>query len=372
VLIEHAALWSPQNPAEFNDSGTGKQSRIRLVAFDDIELGRQQRHLVKGLIPRTGLIVVWGPPKSGKSFWTFDVVMHVALDRPYRGRRVDHGAVVYCAFEGQTGIEARCAAFRKRFLAAEHERVQFYLEPITPDLVKAAPELTAAIRGTLGDVNPAVIVLDTLNRSLRGSESSDEDMTAYVCAADMLRESFDCAVIIVHHCGIDGSRPRGHTSLTGAADAQLAVNRDVADNIIVTLEYAKDGPQGDTVTSRLEVVEVGTDDDGDPITSCVIVPVGDDGVLKPSKPKPKLAPIPTAALRALFDLAADGGDPCPPSGRIPRGVTCVTLNRWREHLSKMQLINADKSYREQFRRIHVTLKNAGVIGIWEDFVWPVT
>jgi hypothetical protein len=33
-------------------------------------------------------------------------------------------------------------------------------------------------------------------------------------------------VVIVHHCGIEGTRPRGHSSLTGAADAQLAVKRD--------------------------------------------------------------------------------------------------------------------------------------------------
>jgi RecA-family ATPase len=69
-------------------------------------------------------------------------------------------------------------------------------------------------------------VLDTLNRSLGGSESSDEDMSAYVVrASDAIRDEFDCVVPIVHHCGIDGTRPRGHTSLTGAADAQVAVKR---------------------------------------------------------------------------------------------------------------------------------------------------
>jgi RecA-family ATPase len=177
-------------------------SHIRLVAFDDIKLGRERRYLIKGLIPRTGLIVVWGPPKSGKSFWTFDLVMHVALGRPYRERRVDPAPVIYCAFEGQTGIEARCSAFRKKFLADYHQPVPFYLEPVTLDLVKDAAELTSVIRATLGNVKPAAIVLDTLNRSLRGSESSDEDMTAYIRAADSLREAFDCAVIIVHHCGV--------------------------------------------------------------------------------------------------------------------------------------------------------------------------
>ena len=84
----------------------------------------------------------------------------------------------------------------------------------------------ASIRGTLGDDAPVAVVLDTLNRSLPGSESSDQDMAAYIKAADAVREAFNCAVIVVHHCGIDTSRPRGHTSLTGAVDAQLAVKRD--------------------------------------------------------------------------------------------------------------------------------------------------
>ena len=59
----------------------------------------------------------------------------------------------------------------------------------------------------------------------------------------------------------------------GALDVQVAVKRDAADNIIAEVELVKDGPQGDEFTGRLEVVEVGTDDDGDPITSCIIVPV---------------------------------------------------------------------------------------------------
>ena len=69
-------------------------------------------------------------------------------------------------------------------------------------------------------------------------------MTAYVNAADAIRTAFDCAVIIVHHCGIDGTRPRGHTSLTGTCDAQLATKRDAANNIVVTVEWMKDGPEG--------------------------------------------------------------------------------------------------------------------------------
>jgi hypothetical protein len=98
-------------------------------------------------------------------------------------------------------------------------------------------------------------------------------MSAYVRAADAIRAAFNCAVAIVHHCGVEGERPRGHTSLTGAVDAQLSVKRDSSETILVEVECAKDGPQGDIIASRLEKgIVVGIDSDGEEITSCVVRP----------------------------------------------------------------------------------------------------
>jgi RecA-family ATPase len=234
--------------------------RIKLVPFDQIKVGTERCYLIKGLIPRTGLTVVWGRPKSGKSFWTSDAVLHVALGWRYRGRRVHQGPVVYCCFEGATGFQARIEAFRKRQVPEDAKPVPFYLVPVTLNLVRDHAELIDTIHRELvcaseGSTEPVVIVLDTLNRSLEGSESSDEDMTAYVQACDAIREAFECAVIIVHHCGVDRTRPRGHTSLTGAADAQLVVKRpNQKGPFSVTVEYMKDGAEGDTVNCDLELV----------------------------------------------------------------------------------------------------------------------
>ena len=91
-------------------------SHLALVPFYEIEVGTIGAYLVKGLIPREGLIVIWGPPKCGKSFWTFDLAMHVALGWTYRGRRIVRGPVVYVACEGAHGFKARIAAFRQRHL----------------------------------------------------------------------------------------------------------------------------------------------------------------------------------------------------------------------------------------------------------------
>jgi AAA domain len=246
--------------------------RFCLVPFDHITVGSERVYLVKGIIPRIGLVVVWGPPKCGKSFWTFDLVMHVALGWEYRGRRVQQGIVVYLALEGGKGFEGRIEAFRQRFLPDDHDPVPFYLVADALNLVKEHQELIGCIR-LQTTAMPVLVVIDTLNRSLVGSESDDKDMAAYIRAADAIRNAFGCAVIVVHHCGIDATRPRGHTSLSGALDAQLAVKRDKADNILVTLELMKDGLEGSEIASRLQAIDVAIDIDGDPITSCVVVPV---------------------------------------------------------------------------------------------------
>ena len=145
--------------------------KIRLVPFDQIKLSIHRRDLIRGIIPRTGLTVVWGPPKCGKSFWVFDALMHVALGWEYRGHRVHQGPVVYCSFEGQTGVEARVEAYRISRLDNHTEAVPFLLQPMTLNLVRDHPALIMAVREHLGEEPPAAIVLDTLNRSMQGSES---------------------------------------------------------------------------------------------------------------------------------------------------------------------------------------------------------
>jgi hypothetical protein len=272
--------------------------RICLIPFDKIELSTGRRYLVKDLIPRVGLTVVWGEPKSGKSFWTFDCVMHVALGWEYRGRRVQQGPVVYCAFEGASGFEARIEAFRLERLDGHDGHVPFYLQPVTLNLVREHEALIKVVRNTLGD-KPAVVVLDTLNRSMPGSESSDADMTAYIQAASAIREAFDCAVVIVHHCGHDKNRMRGHSALMGALDAEIAVKRESDGSFIASVEAMKDGPTGAQIRCRLAPLTVGQDEDKDEITSCVVNPC--------EAPTARLEPKLTANQKTMFALLHDAG-----------------------------------------------------------------
>jgi hypothetical protein len=83
-------------------------------------------------------------------------------------------------------------------------------------------------------------------------------------------------------------------------DAQLAVRRDASDAIITETEFLKDGAAGDIIASRLTPVDVGTDSDGETISSCVIEPCN---VPKEAESGPKL----TANQKTMYAILRDAG-----------------------------------------------------------------
>lgn len=359
---------------EAKPNGAGKAQRFPLVKFDDVLMTTTAVYLVKNLIPRAGLVVIWGPPKCGKSFWTFDLLMHVACGWEYRGLRVKAGPVVYCVLEGVDGFKRRVEAFRRTH--PKSKGAQFYLMLTPLDLIKDHKALIASIRAQLpADVTPAAVALDTLNRSLVGSESSDEDMAAYVRGADAIRDAFDCAVPIIHHCGHSGDRPRGHSSLLGAADVQIAVKRE-GDNIVATLELAKDGVTGLEFVSKLKPVDVGLDEDRDPMTSCVIEPVGEPARQKAEKTAPRPKPMTNTAkicLRALHMAVDELGEVPPASNHVPDGMKTVLVRQWRDYAFRIGICGSDDAHSKgaAFLRGSEALLAARKIAVWEPHVWPV-
>jgi hypothetical protein len=362
------------NGADHGGKTEVREPRFQLIPFDKLQAATKPAYLVKDIIPRTGIVVVWGPPKCGKSFWMTTTMLYVALGWEYRGHKVVQGAVVYCAFEGQEGYGQRAEAFRQRYLTEDAEPVPFYLVAAQMNLVKDHASLIEAIKLQLGDTIPVAVVLDTLNRSLHGSESEDRDMAAYIQAATAVREAFNCAVIIIHHCGVAGERPRGHTSLTGAADAQIAVKRDAAGYVIATVEWMKDGPEGTTIASRLEQVEVGVDDDGDKITSCVVLPVED----RPAEAAARKPPTKSGRVfHAAFVEALDAkGQTIRVRGDGP-SVKAVNLEDVRsEFYARYVTAEADpkkrnSAQRKAFRR---AIQDSG-LPTWADttveWIWPI-
>jgi hypothetical protein len=101
----------------------------------------------------------------------------------------------------------------------------------------------------------------------------------------------------------------------------------------------KDGEgEGDVIASRLEKVEVGIDEDGDEITSCVLVPVEAAAIV----PKQKI----TGAAKVALDLSVrainDAGEAPPASNHIPSGTfRVVRLSLWRRYCYEGSVTDRD-------------------------------
>lgn len=337
-----------------------------LIAFAEITLGEGPLWLVKGLIPLFGFTVLYGPPKTGKSFWLFDLLMHNVLGREYRGRSVQSGPVVYVVAEGVEGFRARVEAFRRRKMDDANADLPFYILPAPIDLVAEQDEFIELIRRTLGDTPPVAIAFDTLNRTMHGPENSDQAMREYIGAIDAVRAAFNCAAIVVHHSGVEGGRPRGHSSLTGAADAQLAVTRSKAGLVIVKVDAMKDGPEGAVICSRLEPVVVGKDADGDDVTSCIVCEayLSREGV---GHDNAKLSPQERKALNVLKVLIKDEGVSSEEQG-VPEDVIGVDRKRWRAKCLSQGLAEGgdDEAFKKAWQRVRKALVKANLVNITDE------
>ena len=155
--------------------------------------------------------------------------------------------------------------------------------------------------------------------------------------------------------------------MSGAADAQIAVKKEADGTVLTEVELMKDGPEGEQTGSRLEVVEVGIDDDGDPITSCVIVPAEVSSFAR----KPKVTGQAQIALDLLRKAIAQAGEIAAANNHIPGGQLVVSLNLWRGYCKSGGLAAGDneETFKKAWQRVRDKLLSTGNISICSDVVW---
>jgi hypothetical protein len=135
----------------------------------------------------------------------------------------------------------------------------------------------------------------------------------------------------------------------------------------------KDGPDGEMVASKLVVVKVAIDDDGEPITSCVVEPA--EGVIanQASKPVTRLPDAAKIALGSLRKAVDEAGEIAPASNHIPAAARVVSVETWRRyHYIGTAADGQNTDSREKaFQRAREKLQAAGAIGLHNDFCWIV-
>jgi hypothetical protein len=140
----------------------------------------------------------------------------------------------------------------------------------TPSLLDKAQAVDVATRIRAGGPC-ALVVVDTVARvTAGGNENSGEDMGLMLNHVDGVHRATGAVVLLIHHSGKDSSKgARGWSGMRAGVDAELEVCR-VGENRSVTVSKQKNGKDGGELGFVLEVVNMGLDEDGEVVDSCVV------------------------------------------------------------------------------------------------------
>jgi hypothetical protein len=241
-----------------------------LHSVDDLTALPPADYRVKGVLPQVGLAAIYGPSTSGKSFLAMELAFALSAGRDFFGNRAKSCDVVYVSLEGVAGLAQRVKAYMARYGSDAGKRIKFVTAPFYLLGVIDSDRLVKTVKAA--GIGGGVIIVDTLNAATPGlEENKSGDMSLVIDAAKRIREDCGGLVVLIHHSGKDLSKGlRGHSSLYAALDAVIEVTREGGQRSW-RLEKSKDGADGERHSFRLEVLDVGIDNDGDVITSCVVV-----------------------------------------------------------------------------------------------------
>lgn len=321
------------------------KDRFELLTASSIAESPQPDWCVKSLLPKAGLASFYGPSTSGKSFLALAFAIAIALGIPIFGYSTKATRVLYIALEGEAGYRGRVLAWQRCFGRAMPDNIRFLLQPFRLTDPQDVADLAAKCPPD------TVVFIDTLNRAAPGlDENSSRDMGAVIDGAKTLQQLIGGLVVLIAHTGKDSAKGlRGHSSLFAALDAAILVSRE-GDVRSWKVDKAKDGKDGEAHRFILQVVEVGTDEDGDAITSCVVLPDSSSPTTyeKPLTDNQKLG------LQSFREAAAAHG------GVDDQGnFIGLHLSNWRPVFYRMSPADNDSAKKKAFERVRKDLIGRG-------------
>lgn len=262
-------------------------------AAGEITSQKAQYLLKNWLEPKTvGFLIA--PPAAGKTAVTAAICSHIATGQAFANLRVRRSCIYYMGVEDPFGVKKRACVFLQNHDA---EHVPFPIVTKAPDLstITDADHIIDDVQNLKSKFSTphALVVVDTANLAIGDSdENSAQHMSNVISNAELIANETDGVVLFLHHTSHgDTSRGRGSSVIRSNCDFELhlkPVKSGTPENLVQLSQVRmKNGPLQPPIYFDLQSVEIGRDDENDPVTVPAAISVDlPDGVTISQKNKP--------------------------------------------------------------------------------------
>ena len=381
VITNQAVVTdSEQLPEVFNSV----PQLLNIEAWDTIK-DEPVEWIIQNVLPVRAFAILVGPPGSYKSFVALDIAEAIATGRAWMGNEVTNpGAVLYICGEGFGGLGARIKAAKINNNTKDGAEIyvirhQLNLRSSADDFNLLMESIDELIQRTGIDLR--LVQIDTLARSFGGGNENDSsDMGAWIHNCGRMQRKLDCALMAAHHSGKDILKgARGHSSLLGAVDTQLELQKiamdepkdGVAGRGVITLSKSKDGQ--DNLKFGFEMIHI---DIGGSLNLGESTSLGvreyqemiDEQHKKTKVPPPRTGAggVQKLSLDALHKAIAEHGEMRLIDGKRNKAIL---VEQWRQAFEASQ---TDKiGIKKRFERTVMSLQNAKRVEVFDPFVWVI-
>jgi hypothetical protein len=168
-------------------------------------------------------MLVVGPPKAHKSFFTNQLAMCVAAGNDFIGFGTSDVPRKVLILQAELPPSRMMERFLKQMKAFDPAVAERVLACHTASRFRLDDPSCEQIRSAVNEHKPDLLIVDPLRNFHSSEENSSTEMGKVLAVLDDIRDNGP-AVVLVHHSGKNSKQPRGSTVLPGWYDSQLQLS----------------------------------------------------------------------------------------------------------------------------------------------------
>lgn len=237
ATTSHAAPGTPTTPPPSDSTGTDTEpvtSEIRepetieesvhhnlpIIDWHDLwEQDDEEEWILEPLIAKRRGIVIYSPPKVGKSLFSLEMAVHISIGDSWLGVDIDapHN-VLYVDYENDPRGDTRSRLQAMGYGPDDLQNLKMLSFPTIDglDSPKGAQQLLAACQVYECDI----VIIDTISRAVDGDENENDTWLAFYRNTGLLLKQNEITMVRLDHTGKDESKgQRGGSAKSGDVDA---------------------------------------------------------------------------------------------------------------------------------------------------------